>query len=58
MKRLTEKKNIYIILSYIMLIGIIPATLIFSNDIGSRMDRHIIDTMENSADYCAEMIDA
>lgn len=58
MKRLTEKKNIYIILSYIMLIGIIPATLIFSNDIGSRMDRHIIDTMENSADYCAEMIES
>ena len=58
MKRLTEKTNIYIILSYIMLIGIIPATLIFSNDIGSRMDRHIIDTMENSADYCAEMIES
>lgn len=57
MKRMKGKKNLYIFISYIILLGIIPVTLLFSNSVGIIMDRHIIDTMENSADLCAEMIE-
>ena len=52
MKRLKEKKNLYIFIFYIILVGLIPITLFFSNSIGETMDQHIIDTMENSAELC------
>jgi len=57
MKRLKEKKNLYIIISYIILLGIIPITLIFSNSIADKMGKYMNDTMENSAELCAEMIE-
>lgn len=57
MEKLKEKKNLYIIISYIVLLGIIPLTIIFSNSIGDRMSAYIVDTMENSAELCAEMIE-
>ena len=40
-----------------MLLGVLPGTLIFSKLIGNRMGEHIEDTMKNSADLCAEMIE-
>ena len=57
MKKLKEKKSSYVIIIYIILIGIIPITLLFSNSVGETMDRYIINTMENSADLCVEMIE-
>ena len=57
MKGLKEKKNLYVIISYILLLGIIPVTLIFSKSIGNKMSGYIIDTMENSAELCAELIE-
>ena len=57
MKRLKEKKNLYIFIFYIILVGLIPITLFFSNSIGETMDQHIIDTMENSAELCVEMVE-
>lgn len=57
MKKTKGNKNIYVIISYIMLLGVIPATLIFSKLIGIKMGEHIEDTMENSAALCTEMIE-
>ena len=50
MKKKKEKKNIYVFIVYIVLLAIIPVTFVFSNSVGETMDKHIIDTMENSAD--------
>jgi len=57
MKSLSGKKNIYVAISYIMLLGVLPATFIFSNLIGNRLGKHIEDTMKDSASLCAEMIE-
>jgi len=57
MKKTKGKRNIYVAISYIMLLGVLPGTLIFSKLIGNRMGEHIEDTMKNSADLCAEMIE-
>ena len=57
MKKLKGKKNLYIIIPYIILFGIIPVTLIFSNSIENIMGRYIVDSMENSAELCVEMIE-
>lgn len=57
MKNTKGKKNIYVAISYIMLLGVLPATLIFSKMIGNKMGEHIEHTMENSAELCAEMIE-
>ena len=57
MKRLAGKKNLYAIITYIILFGIIPVTLFFLKNIGTRMNSYIIDTMENSAELCAKMIE-
>ncbi len=57
MKKLKGRKNIYVIISYIMLLGVLPATLIFSQLIGNRLEQHIEHTMDNSAELCAEMIE-
>ena len=57
MKRRNEKKDLYVIISYILLLSVIPITLFFSKDIGHRIDKYIADTMENSAEICAEMIE-
>lgn len=57
MKKLTGKKNIFVAISYIMLLGVLPVTLIFSKMIGDRMGEHIEHTMKNSAELCAEMIE-
>lgn len=57
MKNTKGKKNIYVAISYIMLLGVLPATLIFSKLIGNKLGEHIEDTMKNSAELCAEMIE-
>ena len=57
MKKLKEMKNLYVAVSYIILICIIPITLLFSNSIKRIMNKHIIDTMQNSAELCVEMIE-
>lgn len=57
MKYTKGKKNIYVIISYIMLLGVLPATVIFSNMIGNKMGEHIENTMMDSAGLCAEMIE-
>ena len=57
MRRIKGKKNLYTIISYIILLGIIPVTLIFSNSIADKMRKYMSDTMENSAELCAEMIE-
>ena len=57
MKRRNKKKDLYVIISYILLLSVIPITLFFSEDIGQKIDKYITDTMENSAEICAEMIE-
>ena len=57
MKKKKEKKNLYVFIVYIVLLAIIPITFVFSNSVGETMDKHIIDTMENSADLCVELIE-
>lgn len=57
MKNLKVKKNIYVAISYIMLLGVLPATFIFSSLIGRRLEKHIEDTMRNAASLCEEMIE-
>lgn len=57
MKNFKFKKNIYVAISYIMLVGVLPATLIFSSLIGKRLEKHIEDTMKDAAGLCAEMIE-
>lgn len=55
--KVKQKKNLFIILSYIMLGATIPITLIFSNMIGGHLTKHIQHTIENSAGLCAEIIE-
>ena len=60
MKKLKGIKNIkstYAVIAYIMLLGVIPITLIFSKFIGYMMGEHIKETLGNSAELCAEMIE-
>ena len=57
MKNKMGFKNIYVGLSYIMLLGVLPATLIFSKLIGDKLGEHIEHTMKDSAGLCAEMIE-
>lgn len=57
MKKTKGKKNIYVAISYIMLLGVLPATLIFSKLIGNKLGEHIEHTMKDSAGLCAEMIE-
>jgi len=57
MKNFMFKKNIYVLISYIMLLGVLPATLIFSSLIGNKLGDHIEHTMKDSAGLCAEMIE-
>lgn len=57
MKNKKGFKNIYVGLSYIMLLGVLPATLIFSKLIGDKLGEHIEHTMKDSAGLCAEMIE-
>ncbi len=57
MKNLKVKKNIYVAISYIMLLGVLPATFIFSSLIGRRLEKHIEDTMRDAASLCEEMIE-
>lgn len=57
MKKTKGKKNIYVAISYIMLLGVLPATIIFSRMIGNKLGEHIQHTMKDSAGLCAEMIE-
>lgn len=51
------KKNKFIIVSYVMLLTLLPAAVLFSQLIGNRMNQHIYQTMEDTANLCAEMIE-
>ena len=57
MKRLKEMKSLYVFIIYVVILAIIPITLFFSNSVKETMNKHIIDTMENSAELCVEMIE-
>lgn len=57
MKKFLGIKNIYVIISYIMLLGVLPVTLIFSGLIGKKLENHIEHTMKDSAKLCAEIIE-
>ena len=57
MKKTKAKRNLFIVISYIMLLAMIPMAVLFSKLIGNRMSEHIYQTMEDSATLCAEMIE-
>lgn len=57
MKKLTFKKNIFVAISYIMLLGVLPVTFIFSKLIGTKLTNHIQHIMQEAAGLCAEMIE-
>ena len=57
MKKKKEIKNIYVLFSYIMLLGVLPATLIFLGLIGKKLGEHIEHTMRDSAYLCADVIE-
>ncbi|MBE5883883.1 MAG: GGDEF domain-containing protein [Lachnospiraceae bacterium] len=53
----SKKKNIFIAISYVILVAAIPATLLFSKFIGNKLTEHIRHTIKNAADLCAELIE-
>lgn len=57
MKKTKGTKNIFVVLSYVMLLGLLPTTLLFSNLVGNKLGEHIEHTMRDSAGLCAEMIE-
>lgn len=57
MKKLKGIKSTYVMVSYIMLFGVLPITLIFSGIVGRKMGAHIRETMGNTAELCAEVIE-
>ena len=57
MEKKRKLKNIYVAFSYIMLLGVLPATILFSLLIGKKLGEHIEHTMKDSAGLCAEMIE-
>ena len=57
MKKKIRLKNIFIIFSYIMLLCVFPATIIFFNMIAGKLGEHIEHTMKDSAELCTEMIE-
>ena len=56
MGTLKQKKNIFIIFSYIMLVVVLPVTLFFSGYINKEMTLQIQQTINNEASLCADMI--
>jgi len=56
MRQKQHKKNVFIIISYIVLIAMVPFSLLFSHWVGGSMDEHIHDTLQNSTELCAEII--
>ena len=57
MKIQKKKKNLFIIISYIMLVAMVPTTFFFSNLIMQNMNHQIQMSMEHEAALCAEMIE-
>lgn len=57
MKIQKKKKNLFILISYVMLVATIPTTLFFSNLIVQNMNQQIQNSMEDEAALCAEMIE-
>ena len=57
MRKKLFKNDVYVIISYIVLFCVLPATIIFTKFIGARLGDHIEDTMRNSAELCSEMIE-
>ena len=57
MEKKRKIKNIFVVFSYIMLLCVLPATLVFSGLIGKQLGKHIEHTMKDSAGLCAEMIE-
>ena len=51
------RKNIFIILSYIVLLTMLPITLLFSKLVGDKMTNHIYQTMQEAASMCADIIE-
>lgn len=57
MKKKIRLNNIFIIFSYIMLLCVFPATMIFFSMIAGKLGEHIEHTMKDSAELCTEMIE-
>lgn len=57
MGTMKQKKNILIIFSYIMLVVVLPATLLFSSFISKEMNNQIQQTISDEASLCADMIE-
>lgn len=57
MEKKKKIKNKYVLFSYIMLLGVLPATILFSSLIGKKLGEHIEKTMKDSAGLCADMIE-
>ena len=57
MKIQKKKKNLFILISYVMLVETIPTAMFFSNLIVQNMNRQIQTSMEDEAALCAEMIE-
>lgn len=57
MEKKRKTKNIYVMFSYIMLLGVLPATLVFFALIGKKLGEHIEHTMRDSAYLCADVIE-
>lgn len=57
MKIQKKKRNLFILISYVMLVATIPTAMFFSNLIVQNMNRQIQTSMEDEAALCAEMIE-
>ena len=51
------KKNLLIMMSYIVLVATVPLTLIFNTTIQGKMNDHIQDTIQNAAVLCSDMVE-
>lgn len=57
MEKKRKTKNLYVMFSYIMLLGVLPVTLIFFGLIAKKLGEHIEYTMRGSAYLCADVIE-
>ncbi len=57
MKATKQKKNVFIIILYIILVATVPFTMLLSHKIKNNLNAHIQHTIQSSADLCAEMIE-
>lgn len=52
-----RKRDWFVRIAHFMLVAVIPLSIWFAYFIGTMMDEHIYETVENAADLCADMIE-